>query len=126
MNDTTKTDYNPKVGDIFLLSWGYDQTNVNFFQVTRLSKGGVFVKEINCQSAGGEGFMCQNVTAVANSFKDKSQWCTPKGQAFCGNVETFRKINYNDSNDSVPYFTVRSRYYAFLWNGKPTYMSWYA
>lgn len=120
MNNTTTTQV--KVGDIFLMSWGYDQTNVNFFQVTRISKGGVFIREIGYKSVeGSNGFMCQKVVANPNSFLSTSQWCSPKGQSFGGNVETFRRMSLDGNG-----FSVRGRYYAFRWDGKPTYNSWYA
>lgn len=35
----------PKVGDIFYTSWGYDQTNVEFFKVVRVSAASVWVQE---------------------------------------------------------------------------------
>ena len=35
----------PKVGDIFYTSWGYDQTNVEFFKVVRVSASSVWVQE---------------------------------------------------------------------------------
>lgn len=35
-----------KVGDIFYDSWGYDQTNVDFFQVTEITKGTVTLRAI--------------------------------------------------------------------------------
>ena len=39
--------YGVKVGDIFETSWGYDQTNVNFFQVVKLvGKTSVRVREV--------------------------------------------------------------------------------
>ena len=122
MNNTPNTVQNKvvNVGDIFLMSWGYDQTNVNFFQVTRVSPKGVFVREIGYRSAGGAGFMCQNVVAVKDSFKSSSQWC---GGFQGANAELFRKLSYYNGN---PCFSVRGRYSASLWDGKPTYESWYA
>ena len=115
MNNNTTSSV--KTGDIFLMSWGYDQTNVNFFQVTRVSKAGFFVREISQSSAGKEGFMCQDVTAVKDSFLKRSQWC---GET---NEELFRKGKVYDSE---PYFSIKGRYNARLWNGTPTYNSWYA
>lgn len=35
----------PKVGDIFYTSWGYDQTNVEFYKVVRVSKSSVWVQQ---------------------------------------------------------------------------------
>lgn len=120
MNENT-TETSVKVGDIFEMSWGYDQTNVNFFQITRLSKGGIFIREISSKGVPGtDGFMCQNVVAVKDSFLDHSQWCGDGD--FTDNVETFRRLK----PDSRPCFSFRGRYYAYLWDGKPTYCSWYA
>jgi len=39
-----------KVGDIVNTSWGYDQTNVDFYVVTRLSKACVWVRPIHSDS----------------------------------------------------------------------------
>lgn len=39
--DTTPTPVKP--GDIFRCSWGYDQTNVDWYQVVKLSKSGAYV-----------------------------------------------------------------------------------
>lgn len=121
MNDTNTQNVPVKVGDIFKMSWGWDQTNNNFFQVTRLSKGGVFVREIGSKGAGGEGVMCQNVVAVKDNFLTRSQWC---GKGFSdSNPETFRRVSYYDGK---PCFSMGRRYTAFLYDGKPTYESWYA
>lgn len=35
----------PVVGDIFYTSWGYDQTNVEFYKVVRVSKSSVWVQQ---------------------------------------------------------------------------------
>jgi hypothetical protein len=34
-----------KVGDIFYTSWGYDQTNVEFYKVVRATKSSVWVQQ---------------------------------------------------------------------------------
>jgi hypothetical protein len=39
-----------KVGDIFVCSWGYDQTNIDYFEVVGLHGKSVDVLEIGCQS----------------------------------------------------------------------------
>lgn len=53
-----KATANPyKVGDIVNTSWGYDQTNVDFFIVTRVSAGCVWVRSI-AQDFEATGFMC--------------------------------------------------------------------
>jgi hypothetical protein len=46
-----------KVGDIVNTSWGYDQTNVDFFIITRVSAGCVWVRPV-VQDFEATGFMC--------------------------------------------------------------------
>lgn len=52
-----------QIGDIFYCSWGYDQTNVDFMQVTHVSPTGktCTLKMIQAEPVpGSEGFMsCQ-------------------------------------------------------------------
>jgi hypothetical protein len=48
-----------KAGDILYTSWGYDQTNVEFFAVTRVSGKRVWVREIAADYEG-TGFMSGN------------------------------------------------------------------
>ena len=110
-------------GDLFEMSWGYDQTNVNYFQVTRVSEKGVWVREIGAKSVPGtQGFMCETVTPVKNNFLNSSQWC---GGFDGGNFETFRRIQFGSNN--VPYFNFKGRYFARpVAEGSTTYNSWYA
>jgi len=112
MNETTPT---IELGSIFSMSWGYDQTNVNFFQVVGITPASVKVKEIESKGVEGtSGFMCQNVVAVKDSFLKNSQWADQeKGKLF--------RLNKQRNG-----FLVKGCYYAGLWNGKPTYCSWYA
>lgn len=107
-----------KVGDVFDMSWGYDQTNTQFFQVTRLTPKGVYVREIGYKAVEQtQGFMCQYVNPTPDTFLKHSQWT---GE---GNPELLRKIGYTSGK---PYFSLGRSYCAFLWDGKACYQSWYA
>jgi hypothetical protein len=44
-----------KVGDIFYSSWGYEQTNVDFYQVIAKNKSMLTLKELNSELAEGTG-----------------------------------------------------------------------
>jgi hypothetical protein len=61
---------NVKVGDIFIDSWGWEQTNVDFYQVVaKPSAKTIVVREIACETVeGSEGMMCRNVRAVPDAF----------------------------------------------------------
>ena len=117
-----------KVGDIFNMQWGYDQTQSEHFQVTRLTCKGVYVRQIGSKTVpGSEGFMCQMVVPDKDNFLSRSQWC---GGFDDGNPETFRKIqfsNYDKNLPPQPYFNFKGRYFARpVKVGESTYNSWYA
>lgn len=57
------------IGDMFHTSWGYDQTNVEFFQVVEISPSGKTcqVKQIGSKTVpGSEGFMSDSVIPDPN------------------------------------------------------------
>jgi hypothetical protein len=59
-----------KVGDIFVNTWGYDQTNQDAYQVIRLTPKMMILQEIDTKPVPGtEGFMCCEVVPVKDSFK---------------------------------------------------------
>lgn len=126
MNENTTPSVSVKVGDIFSMSWGYDQTNVNYFQVTRVTPKGVYIREIGSRSVPGtQGFMCETVRPVKDNFLDKSQWC---GGFSSNNPETFRKIKLNTFSKYASHgFNFESRYFASKITGDgDQYNSWYA
>ncbi len=58
------------LGKVFYSSWGYDQTNVNFYQVVALKgKKTVVLQELNSDYIP-TGNMCGKVKPIVNSFKN--------------------------------------------------------
>jgi hypothetical protein len=58
-----------KVGDIVYNSWGYEQTNIDFYQVVKVLDASVIIRPISSEQVPGtEGFMSANVKPVPNSF----------------------------------------------------------
>ena len=61
--------HNLKVGDILYTSWGYDQTNVDFYQVVEVvGKCTVVIREIAHETIDGSGGPSESVVAVKGSF----------------------------------------------------------
>ena len=57
------------MGDILYTSWGYDQTNVDFYQVVELiGKCTVIIREIAQKTMAGHGGPSESVVAVKDSF----------------------------------------------------------
>ena len=58
-----------KVGDLLHYSWGYDQTNCEYYQVTRVSAASVWIRPIGSESVpGSAGFMSESVKPVPDAF----------------------------------------------------------
>ena len=62
------------LGKVFYSSWGYDQTNVNFYQVVALKgKKTVILQELNYDYTP-MGDMSGTVTPILNSFKNEKTY----------------------------------------------------
>ena len=97
-------------GVIFCFSWGYEQTNINFYQVVSTTPHTVNVREIAQESVegGGYGSMSDHRIAVPDKFigeeiRKKGQFVRP----------------------GEPYLSMASYGWCPLWDGKPHYCSWY-
>jgi len=56
------------VGDIFVSSWGYDQTNVDFYQVVKTLPSMIIIREIEKQLVRGRGEPTEYVMPMVNKF----------------------------------------------------------
>lgn len=50
------SDFDPQPGDVFYTSWGYDQTNAEFWQVTRRTKASAFIRRIAATVENGRKY----------------------------------------------------------------------
>ena len=56
-------------GSIIYNSWGYDQTNIDFYQIVEVKPKSVIIREIaSSYVKGSEGFMCANVKPIKDYF----------------------------------------------------------
>lgn len=106
------------VGDILVGSWGYEQTNLNWFQVVELKgKRGVIVRPIS-----------QRI--VSDGALSMSGSSTPLKDQFFGEPEYHivndgNTIKFNPGEK--PGYPSSARHnLAVLWNGRPHSVSWYA
>lgn len=105
----SKQPHTLKVGEIVYNSWGYDQTNIDFYQVVRVSSNFAWLQSINSQSTldGGCGPMSGHVEPVADTMH--------------GEVTQHRVRMYN-GNPSIRF----EHGAGCVYDGKPKYESWYA
>ncbi|MBL4874738.1 MAG: hypothetical protein JKY41_15500 [Rhodobacteraceae bacterium] len=100
-----------KLGDILVSSWGYDQTNVDFYKVTKIvGKTMVEVREINRVHVGG--------STLSHGIADE----VIAGDRFIA-LATRRKVSMFMGSPSISLSSFQS---ASLWDGKPESRSWYA
>lgn len=94
-----------QVGDILASSWGYEQTNVDFYQVVALKgKKSVALRAIGHEMVAEDGFMQGKVVAKKDEFKGK---------------EFTKKVSEGN------YVKMSSYEYANKWDGEPKRVSWY-
>lgn len=104
-------DLGVKVGDIFESTWGYDQTNVDYYEVVGLTGASVKVRQIASTTARDTGLWAQ-------------RYVKPVPGQFIGEVMT--KRIQEGWNGGTPTFTVNSYATAYLWDGTPTLETSYA
>jgi hypothetical protein len=104
MRTTTNT-HDFKIGDILYTSWGYDQTNIDFYQVVKITKATIGVRRI-ASDLTVTGIMCGYVTARPNEFIHDEVW--------------------TKRPDRHGHVRIASYAAAIKWDGLPKYCSWYA
>jgi len=98
-----------ELGDIIYSSWGYEQTNVNFYQVVKVTAKSIKVREIGQEMEKGSMYdhgMAHRTLAVKDAFLEKAEEFTlrvrPEGRLSSRRSEYFSK-----------------------WDGSPKYVSSY-
>lgn len=123
-----KNPYN--IGDILHHSWGYDQTNCDFYQVVGVKKASVVLRKIGATTVpGSEGFMSESLLPVKDAFLEKATQAltrfdhdiTPENPTITKRVSFYVK-----EDGSLRYYIPVPYGWCDLWNGKPQYSSWYA
>jgi hypothetical protein len=102
-----------KPNDILYAAWGYDQTNIDFYEVLKVTDNFVTVIQIE-QTDTFDAGLSMTGTAV------------PKhGSPVAGKKPLRRKIHWFASG-SIPYLKITSYSCAYPWDGVPKHFSTYA
>lgn len=119
-----------KVGDILHHSWGYDQTNCDFYQVVGLKPASVVLKKIGAKPVpGSEGFMSQSSIPKKGAFITQGNHALTKhDDDITPDKPTItKKVSFTVNPDgSLRYFIPVPYGWCELWDGKPQYSSWYS
>lgn len=120
-----------KVGDFFSSSWGYDQTNVDFYKVVGLTKSGKSVRVQKWSSKVVSSTGPQDYVVPGDGPATYHDWSeVPEGADFWERkehvkvkpvpVET-KRLRFGGWKGAS--FTVNSYSAAYLWDGKPEYQT---
>lgn len=63
-----------QIGDIFVESWGYEQTNVDFYQVIKLNAASVVLRKISYNTLEFTGWASDTVEPRKNAFLDDTTY----------------------------------------------------
>lgn len=121
-----------KVGDLFHASWGYDQTNNNFFQVVALvGESSVRVREVNlvCEDAQGVSWASEDRVFSTNTngvLLPPSNFSVFIKDQEKGDIKRLK--SYAADGKSNPQFNLSSYANAYYCGGDSikVYESWYA
>ena len=114
-----------KVGDVFYMNWGYDQTNVDFYQVTELiGEQSVRIVHVRPEivKTENEGFMCATYTYNITKEPMRKDYGVHIKDKEKGDVKRVLK-----TGDSL-YLNMSSYANAYLipFGLRTEYVSWYA
>ena len=104
-----------KVGDVFYTSWGYDQTNVDFYQVIAITEGGCYIRPIGGGIDEKKSYRgADYVYPILNKWNSRDSFIndSPKG--------VFKKTNVS-RYDNAPYIKLASFAYGHLYKGGSIY-----
>lgn len=104
-----------KVGDVFYTSWGYDQTNVDFYQVVAITEGGCYIRPIGGGIDEKKSYRgADYVYPILNKWNSRDSFVndSPKG--------VFKKTNVS-RYDNAPYIKLASFAYGHLYKGGSIY-----
>ncbi|MEO0879238.1 MAG: hypothetical protein AAFY22_05935 [Pseudomonadota bacterium] len=93
-----------EVGHVFYNSWGYEQTNIDFYEVVRTTPKGVYVRPIASKQTDATGWA--------------QGYVVPDLGAFTGEA-VFKRVDASQKTVSMPHG------WCGLWNGKPVHYTAY-
>lgn len=97
----------PKVGDIVYTSWGYDQTNIDFYQVVKVTKASVKLQRIAATVESSTGY-----DDYLTPLKDK--FLTAAEHSWRKNAFTTR---FKLDESGIGYSCRADDHTAWLWDG---------
>ena len=120
----TEYEHGYKVGDILYISWGYEQTNLDFFQVVATTEKSIRIVEVSMKvkEQNGVSSMSRDVAFDTTTAKPLERSYAIKDQ-IKGDVKKICSYEYNGKK--TIYVKVNN-HHLYKYNGEKLYESWYA
>lgn len=118
-----------KVDDILHHSWGYEQTNCDFYQVVAVKGQSVSLRKIaHRQVSGGGAAMSAMVMPILGQYVDTSNNAIEKHEARGRDPDKVivKRVQAHFNGSQLRYFVSTPYGFCSLWDGAPCYESWYA
>lgn len=119
--------FDVKVGDLFYSSWGYEQTNVDFFQVIELvGEKSVRVREVNprmIKEDAVSGMSSDRTYEYTKELLPASDYSVFIKDQEKGDLKKLK--SWNADGKSEPLFKLSSFASAYKYEGQKLYESWY-
>lgn len=112
----TKNTHRYLVGDILYTSWGYEQTNVTFWQIIKTTDKTLWLRPIAKETAEVHTSMSQTVTPVPNKFVE---------YALANTKDSIIRRRVKAYADRQPIFGSNSWDSFYPYDGQPVYESSY-
>jgi hypothetical protein len=120
------------VGEVIYNSWGYDQTNVDFYVIVKATANYVWLQPIACESVPSEG--CSPMSGYAQPeqpirqilAREVSEW-GEYNEATGYRARTFKTVPIEPEKRKAEGRSVHFEHGSgSVWDGRPKYESWYA
>lgn len=113
---TVKEARSPQVGDILTSSWGYDQTNVDCFQVVAIGKHSVRLRQIKTEiSYQNELRGSDKVSPVKDAFLELDNSACSHEKPYRAEKGALRKWSHARDGYSCK---ISDSQWAYLWTGR--------
>lgn len=114
-----KVKVTPKVGDILYSSWGYDQTNIDFYKVVKVSGFSVWIQELGKKIVEITGWAHERVVPTDSSTYETRNFETNETETRTYPISR-HKIQYPTWQTEKEYYVkLNSFSSASPWDGKP-------
>jgi hypothetical protein len=118
LSEVEKRHY-PEPGDVLSCSWGYDQTNVDWYQVIRATPSSIWIRKIRAEFVGGtQG--TDYVVGIKDAFIPDEEDGGKRERRYLAESGAVRR--WHKTSDGYG-CSIESYSSAYLWYGKPLYQT---